>query len=111
MGIEDRVAIITGATGGLGRVVTHRLAEHGARLALFGRNAERLAQLASELFLPEDRYLAQAINLTDPVDAQAAADAVLVRYTVLDHCRLSLVRIVLEAVSKARNPMAASTPQ
>ena len=80
MAIEDRVAIITGATGGLGRVVTFRLAEHGARLALFGRNAERLAQLASELHLPEDRYLAQALNLRDPVDAQAAADAVLAKF-------------------------------
>jgi NAD(P)-dependent dehydrogenase (short-subunit alcohol dehydrogenase family) len=56
------------------------LAEHGARLALFGRSAERLAQLARELSLPEDRYLAQALNLRDPVDAQAAADAVLEKF-------------------------------
>ena len=80
MAIEDRVAIITGATGGLGRVVTRRLAEHGARLALFGRDAERLAQLASELHLSEDRYLIKALDLTDPVAAQAAADAVLERF-------------------------------
>lgn len=80
MAIEDRVAIITGATGGLGRVVTRRLAEHGARLALFGRNAERLAQLARELSLPEDRYLTRPLNLTDPVDAQAAADAALEKF-------------------------------
>lgn len=80
MAIEGRVAIITGATGGLGCVVTHRLAEHGARLALFGRNAERLAQLASELHLAEDRYLIKAINLRDPVDAQAAADTVLEKF-------------------------------
>ncbi len=37
MTVKNRVAIVTGATGGLGRVVTHHLAERGARLALLGR--------------------------------------------------------------------------
>ena len=37
MTIKNRVATVTGASGGLGRVVTHHLAERGARLALLGR--------------------------------------------------------------------------
>ena len=80
MGIENRVAVITGATGGLGRVVTKSLAERGARLALFGRNAERLEQLAGELHLPEDRRLIRAVDLTDATAAQAAAEAVIERF-------------------------------
>ncbi len=80
MSIENRVAVITGATGGLGRVVTHSLAERGLRLALFGRSAERLEQLADELHLPEDRRLIRAVDLTDPAAAQAAADAVIERF-------------------------------
>ncbi|MFQ5594303.1 MAG: SDR family NAD(P)-dependent oxidoreductase [Anaerolineae bacterium] len=80
MGIENRIAVITGATGGLGRVVTKSLAEHGARLALFGRNAERLEQLAGELHLPEDRRLIRTVDLTDPEAAQTAADAVIEQF-------------------------------
>lgn len=80
MTIQNRVAVVTGATGGLGRVVTRSLAEQGARLALFGRTAERLAQLARELRLPEDHYLTRALDLTDPAAAQAAADAVVEKF-------------------------------
>lgn len=84
MTIENRVAIIAGATGGLGRVVTRHLVERGVRLALLGRKLERLAQLGRELSLPEDRYLARAVALGDPGAAQAAADAVVEKFGRLD---------------------------
>ena len=80
MTIENRVAVITGATGGLGSVVTQRLAEEGARLALFGRNLERLEQLARGLRLPEDRYLAHTLDLTDPAAAESAAGVVIEKF-------------------------------
>ena len=35
-----RVVVISGATGRLGRIVAARMAQQGARLALFGRNAD-----------------------------------------------------------------------
>jgi NAD(P)-dependent dehydrogenase (short-subunit alcohol dehydrogenase family) len=78
--MENKVVVITGATGGLGRVVTHHLAEHGARLALLGRMPERLTQLAHDLSLSKDRYLAHAVDLGEPGAAQAAADAVLEKF-------------------------------
>lgn len=80
MTIKNRVAIVTGATGGLGRVVTHHLAERGARLALLGRTPERLTQLAHNLSLSEDRYLAHAVDLGEPGTAQAAVDAVMEKF-------------------------------
>ena len=66
MTLDERVAIITGASGGLGTVVTRQFAERGAQLALLDRNPERLKQLVSELELTEDRYLLSACDLTDP---------------------------------------------
>ncbi|MFZ1474193.1 MAG: SDR family NAD(P)-dependent oxidoreductase [Anaerolineae bacterium] len=66
MNLENRVAVITGATGGLGRVVARRLAEEGARLALVSSDSGRLEALGSELSLPEERWLARAADLTSP---------------------------------------------
>jgi len=42
MGIDQRVAVITGATGGLGRVAAQQLAQRGMRLALAGSSEDKL---------------------------------------------------------------------
>jgi len=47
-GLEDRVALITGATGYLGRALARGFGAAGARLFLTGRNEEALAALARE---------------------------------------------------------------
>jgi len=78
--LENRVAVITGVTGGLGRVVAHRLAEEGASLALLSSDSGRLAALGAELSLPEERWLAHAVNLTEPAGVEAAADSVIARF-------------------------------
>lgn len=80
MSIENRVAIVTGATGGLGRVASRHLAEQGARLALISRNAERLEGLARELDLPEERWMVHASDLGDSLAARAAAEAVIEKF-------------------------------
>jgi NAD(P)-dependent dehydrogenase (short-subunit alcohol dehydrogenase family) len=46
---EQPVILLTGATDGLGRALTDRLASSGARLILHGRDAERLASVADEI--------------------------------------------------------------
>jgi NAD(P)-dependent dehydrogenase (short-subunit alcohol dehydrogenase family) len=43
------VALITGATDGLGRALAHRLAADGFDLILHGRNPQRLAETAAEI--------------------------------------------------------------
>jgi NAD(P)-dependent dehydrogenase (short-subunit alcohol dehydrogenase family) len=74
--MRDRVTVITGATGGLGRVVARRLADEGARLALWSTSADKLAELARELNLPDAYYLTRAVDLTDPHATHNAAQAV-----------------------------------
>ncbi len=84
MGIEHRVVVITGATGGLGRVAAQRFAEQGTRLALFSANAEKLNALAHELHLPVERWLADALDLRDPTAARAAASTVIEKFGRVD---------------------------
>ena len=48
-GLEGRAALITGASGGIGSCIARRLAESGVRLALCGRDAEKLQRTADSL--------------------------------------------------------------
>ena len=48
-GLQDRVTLITGATGYLGRALATGFAEAGARLFLTGRNEDALSALAKEI--------------------------------------------------------------
>lgn len=47
--LDGKVAIVTGATSGIGRATALRFAEAGARVSLIGRNAQMLKALAQEI--------------------------------------------------------------
>jgi len=47
--LAGRVAVITGATGGIGAAIARRFAEEGAKLVLAGRNQKRAATLMESL--------------------------------------------------------------
>ena len=49
LGLQDRVTLITGATGYLGRALARGFAEEGARVFVTGRNEDSLATLAKDL--------------------------------------------------------------
>ncbi len=76
MTLENRVAIITGATGVTGKLAAMRLAEGGASLALLGTDQTRLDQLTRELNLPEERILTHVADLTMPDAVTGTAAAV-----------------------------------
>jgi NAD(P)-dependent dehydrogenase (short-subunit alcohol dehydrogenase family) len=72
MASTERVAIVAGATGGLGSVVSRELAADGWRLALVGSNRAKLEELGAGLGLAEDRWMAAEADLRN-ADAAAAA--------------------------------------
>ncbi|MGY4100822.1 SDR family NAD(P)-dependent oxidoreductase [Nocardia sp. R16R-3T] len=49
MRVANTVAIVTGAAGGIGAAIAQRMLEHGARVLITDRDADRLAATARQL--------------------------------------------------------------
>ncbi|MGO1850641.1 SDR family oxidoreductase [Microbacterium sp.] len=58
----DKVAIVTGASSGIGRSYARALADEGAHVVLIGRNAERLDAVAEQL---PGEHLTIALDVAD----------------------------------------------
>ena len=63
--LTGKRALITGAGSGIGRAIALRLAEEGMKLALVGRNAEKLMRTAALTGRPLD-MLVLPVDLTQP---------------------------------------------
>src|SRR5579862_3700933 len=84
MAIGDRVVLVRGATGILGRVVVARFAAAGARLGLVGTHLDRLTTAASDLHLDAARWVAGVGDLRDPASTRAAVKSVVERFGRVD---------------------------
>jgi short-subunit dehydrogenase len=71
MELAGRSALLTGATGGLGRAIASALAGRGATLILSGRKADALEALAGEL--PGEGHRALPADLAEPGAAESLA--------------------------------------
>ena len=78
--IDGRVAIVTGASSGLGVRFAEVLDSAGARLVIVARRAERLHALAARLRDP----LVVAADVTRPADVEALTAATIERFGQID---------------------------
>jgi len=70
LSLENRSALITGASGGIGGAIARAFAAAGAKLFLHGTSEEKLKSLLEELKVEGFDYRARAIALTTPQDAR-----------------------------------------
>ena len=86
--LQDKVAIVTGAGGGLGRAHALELARHGARVVvndLAGRDGGAAAHaVADEIHQRGGEALVQLGDVTVATDMQAMADAAVARWGRID---------------------------
>jgi 3-oxoacyl-[acyl-carrier protein] reductase len=74
LGLQDRVALVTGASRGIGYAIAKALQEHGARVALLARDEVALKSAAETLPAPgADRVLTLVADVTD---TESVRDAV-----------------------------------
>lgn len=82
MNVENKVTIISGASGGLGQTVSRIFHQNGARLVLLGSRPESVEPLGREL--GSDRVLPLGANLADAGDAERVVATTLEHFGRVD---------------------------
>ena len=82
--LRDKVALVTGASRGIGAAVARAYREAGARVALVARDAEALEWIADGLGATEGQALAIPADVGDPAGAVAMVERVVDEFGRLD---------------------------
>lgn len=82
--LSNRVAVVIGATSGLGRALAVGLAQHGADVVPTGRRADRVESACREIEAAGRRTLCQPADVQDRPSLEALRDAVLQHFGRVD---------------------------
>src|SRR5450432_4061505 len=82
--LKDKVALVTGASQGIGRDTALALAQAGAKVAVAARNEEKLATLVSEIEAAGGAALAVKMDVADAEQVKAGFKLVVEKFGRLD---------------------------
>lgn len=82
--LDGTVALITGASSGIGEATARALAQQGAAVAVVARRKERLDTLAAAVHAHGGRALVIETDVTDQAQAQAAVERTIAEWGRLD---------------------------
>ncbi|MEU4606119.1 SDR family oxidoreductase [Kribbella sp. NPDC023972] len=74
--LSGRVAVVTGASSGIGEASAEHLAALGAKVVVLARRADRLSELVDRIEKDGGDALALSVDVTDAAAVQSAADRV-----------------------------------
>lgn len=80
MSLQDKVAIVTGSSSGIGAAIAIKFAEEGAKVTIVGRNKEKLNNVAKKL----GDHLMLAADVTKEEDAKRIINETVKRFGKLD---------------------------
>src|SRR6266403_4141097 len=82
--LKDKVALVTGASQGIGRDAALALAEAGAKVTVAARTEEKLATLVGEIAATGGEALAVKMDVADAEQVKAGFKHVLEKFGRLD---------------------------
>src|SRR5579862_5358306 len=82
--LTDKVAVVTGASQGIGRETALALAQAGAKVAVAARNEEKLAALVSEIAAAGGTAFAVKMDVADAEQVKAGFKQVVEKFGRLD---------------------------
>lgn len=82
--LTGRIAVVIGATSGLGRAIAVGLARHGACVIPTGRRQERVEEVCDQIAAISGCTLRQAVDVRDRASVEVLRDAVLKRFEYVD---------------------------
>jgi len=83
-GVEGRVALVTGASQGIGRACAIELARAGAKVALCARNVEKLQEVAREIAANGGESDAIKMDVANEEEIKAGVKAAVARFGKID---------------------------
>lgn len=84
LGLTGKVAMVTGASRGIGRAIALGLAAEGCRLSVCARGQEGIEQLAQDIQRQGGEALALAVDVMDEQDARRWVEATQKRFGQVD---------------------------
>ncbi len=84
MPFSERVALVTGASQGIGRTCAIRLAKEGAMVAVAARSQDKLNELVSEITAAEGKAAAFALDVGDEEQVKATVKAIVAQFGKVD---------------------------
>jgi len=82
--LKDKVAVVTGASQGIGRDTAHALAEAGAKVAVAARNEEKLAELVQEIIAKGGEAFAVKMDVADIDQIKSGFKSILEKFGKID---------------------------
>jgi 3-oxoacyl-[acyl-carrier protein] reductase len=82
--LKDKVALVTGASQGIGRATSLALAEAGAKVAVAARSADKLASLVAQIEATGGAALAVPMDVADAAQVKTGFQQLLAKFGKLD---------------------------